>query len=482
MDKIITNNGLRPIAPYLAHHGIKGQEWYHRRYQNYDGSYTEAGRLRYGIGKSRTLKNNVQRRKSAEKMIKYSNKANKLQKKANTARVKNPNANVVKREQKAEAYRQKQYEKAHELVSESEELHSAIDAYDMAENRYEDAVNAFLSDKDAYAKAVEEQIAEDRKHGFYGGTEEDFRNFYNGDEGQQTILERFESENENVQKLLRDVKSKEKEFQDTAEALFDNALDVFGSFEVDRKKILGKGPYTLSEELAERELHGTLLDRRKQESANKSAEEAVAKDDFSNLPKEEQNRYLQRAAEKQFEDDHNSGELDKLNKARVRKGMAPLTKEDYIHEAIDGDGNEGKHKAWQEYAEDKKNGKIPAKTEKPEYIDKVETKNGDTRYFYDKSELKAYKDGKSGATNKDLDDAYKKMRSSSKTDEEKDLKEHYWTNARDNDRWDINFLEAVQNSVILDKNDKKSLLTEYAKYLSDPMDYWENERDKLKEL
>lgn len=432
MNKIISNNGLRPIGPYLAHHGIKGQEWYHRRYQNYDGSYTEAGRLRYGIGKSRTLKNNVQRRKSAEKMIKYSNKANKLQKKANTARVKNPNANVVKREQKAEAYRQKQYEKAHELVSESKELHSAIDAYDMVEKRYEDAVNAFLSDKDAYAKAVEEQIAEDRKHGFYGGTEEDFRNFYNGDEGQQTILERFESENENVQKLLRDVKSKEKEFQDTAEALFDNALDIFGSFEVDRKKILGKGPYTLSEELAERELHGTLLDRRKQESANKSAEEAEAKDNFSNLPKEEQNRYLQRAAEKQFED--------------------------------------------------KKNGKIPAKTEKPEYIDKVETKNGDTRYFYDKSELKAYKDGKSGASDKDLDDAFKKMRNSSKTDEEKDLKEHYWTNARDNDRWDINFLEAVQNSVILDQNDRKSLLTEYAKYLADPSDYWENEKDKLREL
>lgn len=42
MNKIISNNGLRPIGPYLAHHGIKGQEWYHRRYQNYDGSYTEA--------------------------------------------------------------------------------------------------------------------------------------------------------------------------------------------------------------------------------------------------------------------------------------------------------------------------------------------------------------------------------------------------------------------------------------------------------
>lgn len=33
---------------YLAHHGIKGQKWGIRRYQNPDGSYTEEGRARYG--------------------------------------------------------------------------------------------------------------------------------------------------------------------------------------------------------------------------------------------------------------------------------------------------------------------------------------------------------------------------------------------------------------------------------------------------
>lgn len=117
----------------------------------------------------------------------------------------------------------------------------------------------------------------------------------------------------------------------------------------------------------------------------------------------------------------------------------------------------------------------------PEYLEKVKTSSGDTRYFYDKSELKAYKDGKSGASDKDLDDAYKKMRNSSKTDEEKDLKEHYWNNAKDNDRWDINFLEAVQNSAILERNDKKSLLTEYAKYMADPSDYWKNGRHQLED-
>lgn len=35
---------------YLYHHGIKGQKWGVRNYQNPDGSLTEEGRIRYGVG------------------------------------------------------------------------------------------------------------------------------------------------------------------------------------------------------------------------------------------------------------------------------------------------------------------------------------------------------------------------------------------------------------------------------------------------
>ena len=37
---------------YLEHHGIKGQRWGVRRYQNYDGSYTKAGLTRYQKAKA----------------------------------------------------------------------------------------------------------------------------------------------------------------------------------------------------------------------------------------------------------------------------------------------------------------------------------------------------------------------------------------------------------------------------------------------
>lgn len=51
---------------YLAHYGIPRQEWYHRRFQNYDGSLTPEGRIRYGVGEPRETVSNPSSSSSKE--------------------------------------------------------------------------------------------------------------------------------------------------------------------------------------------------------------------------------------------------------------------------------------------------------------------------------------------------------------------------------------------------------------------------------
>ena len=54
-------------SPYLMHHGIKGQKWGIRRWQNSDGSLTPAGRDRYKYG--RRIKNSEKSTKEVDDII-----------------------------------------------------------------------------------------------------------------------------------------------------------------------------------------------------------------------------------------------------------------------------------------------------------------------------------------------------------------------------------------------------------------------------
>lgn len=56
---------------YLEHHGILGQKWGIRRYQNHDGSLTDAGRKRYGIEGERTAKQTQRRLNDLDQAMAY---------------------------------------------------------------------------------------------------------------------------------------------------------------------------------------------------------------------------------------------------------------------------------------------------------------------------------------------------------------------------------------------------------------------------
>lgn len=71
--------GSIPISDELYHHGIKGQKWGIRRYQNEDGTLTAAGKSRY-------VRDTLKLNKMNKKIDKAEWIANKLQNKVNKRR------------------------------------------------------------------------------------------------------------------------------------------------------------------------------------------------------------------------------------------------------------------------------------------------------------------------------------------------------------------------------------------------------------
>jgi hypothetical protein len=109
-------------------------------------------------------------------------------------------------------------------------------------------------------------------------------------------------------------------------------------------------------------------------------------------------------------------------------------------------------------------------------IRRFQNKNGSLTNAGKKRYNEAGETYKKTDADKKLEASYQKMRNSAKTDKEKDEMVNKLERARDKDLYEIDFLEAVQNSAMLHNGDRKALLTEYAEYLNDRDAYWERGR------
>lgn len=132
---------------YLMHHGILGMKWGVRRYQNPDGSFTAAGRARYGVGEGKGVSDisserGIKRRTKDQKQL-SKDVADSVKKKGwngnDEAREKIKNA-VSKEQQDTLRKKYKEWEKAfnaEEGFFESKEYQKAHDdAYNDTFNWY----------------------------------------------------------------------------------------------------------------------------------------------------------------------------------------------------------------------------------------------------------------------------------------------------------------------------------------------------------
>ena len=147
---------------YLAHHGTKGQRWGERRFQNYDGSLTAAGKLRYSVGNGGRSISKKADPKSVSKL-----KKRQVKETAKLERLKiKEAAKNEKRKEKLEKKKSRMTNKEYVKTLSDEEL-KAINNRDIAENTWlknhpeKKTVGKYIANdllKPAFEKAMKDQI------------------------------------------------------------------------------------------------------------------------------------------------------------------------------------------------------------------------------------------------------------------------------------------------------------------------------------
>jgi len=108
-----------PYSDELYHHGIKGQRWGVRRYQNEDGSLTTLGKMRYGASEAKKVLSSKIKNFNETRALNYKRKhLNKMtQDELNTELKRQQTMSAISEEKRRQKFAKRDTERARKIVS-----------------------------------------------------------------------------------------------------------------------------------------------------------------------------------------------------------------------------------------------------------------------------------------------------------------------------------------------------------------------------
>lgn len=376
-------------GPYLSHHQVKGGRWGIRRYQNYDGSLTPLGREHYGVGPERGSEFEKKDGKTDIRIGKDVTEVGSIKKSGVNVTVNGKQLSGIRAniQQKIREHSENRAKAAAEKVAAKEQKRREEEAKKESERLAKEAIAEAERKKQEELEADKEKAAREalknyyREHPLQIYSARDILTPDEMKEVQDKIVMDRQLKDFRRDEIMRYVKTA-KDVADTIDTVYKGADSL--------KKLYNVGAETYNSLIAAKDPND---DKKPIRIIGKDTYKPKTPTDASTAKKNNQNGNDSKAEGEEGKKDTSTNSADKQSGNKSDKKAKQYTsktddasslKKEMADKERSVSSNAQSEKAKKGYE------KLKQDTEKKEnakYIEKI----GD-RYFYDKDELKAYKD------------------------------------------------------------------------------------------